>query len=261
MQKHKLKRNIQKGLSIVSAGIVILTSCGCNKNESEASSSPTIVVTDELLKKEVHYEYVLNLALSNDENTKKKFENRPIMFMKVKDESLLTTEFKKAFGDINAELYNPGSLMNLKFFGVWPECYSHYTIEDFKFSNCKINLTQQTLENFQGNTCEYYSMKIVITENIPTSVYGENIKDLKVGDTIELSAVVAGDKTLAFNQTGAGSECENVQKAIYGEGTLKTITEAGVLLDKNELTMSKNEIYSLETLLNDEYLNNLKLKR
>ena len=260
MQKHKLKRNIQKGLSIVAAGTIMLAATGCDKKESEAPTLPGIVVTDEYSKDEVRYEYVINTAYSNDETSKTYYQDRPVMFMKTISEEIDSTELEIVSWDgPMPSWWSPDNLLKSAFFGVWPECYKHYTTNDFKYNNSEITLNTKTLENFYGETCILRTITINIIKDMPTKIYGENIKDFKAGDVISATILTADDRILAFSQTGAGSECTNVQKAICGEGTLKTVNEAGVLEDTNETTMTKSEIYDLETSLNNEYFSNISL--
>ena len=254
-----MKYKLQKGIATMLAGVTIVSFGGCKKTDNEEQVLPSIIVTDELSKSKdgVRYEYVLNIGECADENLRKTTD-RPIRFMKVTDEQVSSTNLNEVSWDLCFPKWNdPNYLMHHYFFGVWPECYSHYTETDFKFNNSSITHSEKIIEDFYGSACTLRTITIKITKDMPTTLYGENVKDLKAGDVITATMLIANDSILAFNQTGAGSECQNVQSAICGEGTLKTVNEAGVLTDTNTVNMSKKEIFDLEAALNNEYLNDL----
>lgn len=200
----KLNQSKVKLISGVLATTMLFTLSGCNK-EDKKTDSISINIVDEMYEdKNGKYEYILNLEAIKA-NPLNKF-------------SLLK--------EVQTENYNNYSLdrktdafFNKYNYIMLPSCYEHYNngIENkgfykFIYENSKRKLEIKKLEGLDGNIFTLITNSIEITRNINPAykmlIGGQ--KQLLKGDKLESKTLMYDGEIIAFEQTGVGSECDNV---------------------------------------------------
>lgn len=285
MQKHKLKRNIQKGLSIVATGVVILTSSSCSKSENKTPTVPNnpslISVKDDWSGKIHDYQYLVDISKVLPEYG---YNLKGIQLFEVIDSKAYSTEYIDKSESVEWSwskiimirkiLSQPKSL-------VIPDCYLHF-VDGSMYQEKNGELVLKDTEKWRWlfeNTKSYYKEELIGSERFNKlklvysriefekditrrdKTYYNQDEPIYKGDTLESYALYLSNndgeciELIGFYQIGAGANCENVQSEIVGDfpSTITTIENAQII--KEPVTLTEDERSSLEANLDDSEIN------
>lgn len=293
MQKHKLKRNIQKGLSIIAAGVVLLTSTSCSKNENKTSTiqnNPSLVSAERYNGEITDYKYLVDCSkiFSHlDMN-----EKGMALFKVIDSKEISTEDFLNELDGDKKTYWSWSKITMMKNFLsqpqplVIPDCYTHfldYKTPIYREENGKIIFNNiDTWRNVFNKANCYYKEELIQAERfgymtlklVYNKIEFEKEIELKSsetyywidepihkGDTIESYSLYLSNldgecrELIAYYQTGAGSHCENVQNANFGDlhSIITTIEKAQIV--EEPVTLTEDERRALEDSLEHSEIN------
>ena len=285
MKKNNLKNNIQKGISVLATGAVMLSTNACSNTEAKNADIDTPKLVSVMRDRDNNiydYHYLVN--------TSKIFELYGkncggMEFFGIYNSIGFSTEFEERTGSI---VWRPSNvavarkILTQSHPLIIPDCFLHFwdnelyknvdgefILKNFGqdldlhtiFSNTKCYFKEELLYNTDGLIglrLVYSRMEFEEDFDRRDNIYSNNDKPIKKGDIIESYALYANDEysvcneLIAFYQTGAGSECKNVQNAIVGDfaSIIKPIENANLFDEPT--TLSGEEYYILKRSLNNQ---------
>ncbi len=236
MKNKKLIKNIKKGLCILVAGTVIGSFVGCSKNKNEVVS---INITDDTIESTDEYTYIFNPEFVEDNALKATFIDENIDLLRETENTYYTSSFSMEGASITNCMSKGtfGSFFNNL---VFPDEYTYVS------PTSRLIDTSLRCQDFVGfnsdDKYQYVEAKLVVKKDIPSYATSKT-KQLKKGDEMSSRAlyVLRGNevKLLAYEQTGVGSDCENVKEKTFGNIDNILISLSGKMDTDQDMTIDE----------------------
>ena len=232
MENLKLKKRLKKGLCILLAGTLIGSFAGCSKNNDEAVS---INIVDNNFESNDEYTYIFDPEFIEDETLKVKFADENIDLLRETEDTYYTSSLSMEGANIT-NLMTKGTFSSFFNDLVFPDRYSYVSPIS---SSINTSLERKDFIGFNNDVYQYVEAKLEVNKDIMR----DNYKALKKGDKMASRALYAkrGNKVylLAYEQTGVGSDCENVKEKTCGNID-ELLVNLGVIMDSDQdMTMSE----------------------
>ena len=244
INKDKLK-GLKRGIAMLSlATSLAMVSTGCSKETKE---------------EEIGYE-----VMTNDSET-------PELYSYVIDERGFESE-NYSFGDfellslakvVSEEKYDASNkatgFFRKNMVMIKPECYSLYG-EASWINGFDMSIDRKEISTgWSTYDVVDYSMTAKSDLNLNIDLLPAEYKEINEGDTLSSRAIYYEGELVAYKQTGAGSESQNVIDGTIGDVdlALSTVEDYG-LLDETEVVVER-QLHDIEDSINDkEYIKRLK---
>ena len=223
-----------------------VSSSACSKNEEEKIG---FQIENEInnLDNNGLYEYLVDYSGLESQNYDFSDNFNSKSFAKVDSEEIHGTSF---WNEKSSAYYRQNLVL------IWPDCYSLYDITPWlRESNFDLDLKYEQLKLLNGP--KFLVIYSSITAKRKLNLIGKDILnsdklEFLSGDNISSTAIYYEGELVAFKQTGVGSDCENVQKAIVGDVdiALNKISQLGLLKKSEKISLDDLLVYQEE--LNQE---------
>ncbi len=209
------KKNSIKGIIKYRLLPIILigaTAVGCysfTKNNKKLNENGYIVEEDSAFREDGNYSYLLDTRVLKSENIEKRINFARLIDNDSKSTGNLFTEFTSKFYSDNIMV-------------ILPNEYACYTSLVFSKDYFKIDYNKSVYQTLQGEIytvieTEYEAKDYIDIEyrNI-YSLKGSGLSEFQKGDILSSIAVYCQGQLVAYNQSGVGSNSENIKNAQFG---------------------------------------------
>lgn len=232
MRKSELRKNINKGICILLAGTIIGSFAGCSKTKNEAVS---INIIDNNFESNDEYTYIFDPKFIEDEALKVKFIDENIDLLRESKDTYYTSNIFMEGANIT-NLMTKGTFSSFFNYLVFPDGYSYVSPIS---SSVNTSLERRDFIGLNNDVYQYVEAKLEVKKDIIRS----NSKALKKGDKMVSRALYVKKENkvylLAYEQTGVGSDCENVKEKKCGSID-EVLINLGVIMDTDrDMTMSE----------------------
>lgn len=244
INKEKFK-GLKKGIAMLSlATSLAMVSTGCSKEVKEEEVGYEVMTNDSETPE--LYSYVIDER--GFESEKYDFDDfDPLYLAKVQNEEIYDFS-NKALG-----FFRKNMVM------IKPDCYSLYdNVSWIHGFNMSIDRKEISTE-WATYVVIDYSMTAKRDLDLNIDLLPAEYKEFNEGDTLSSRAIYYEGELVAYKQTGAGSESQNVIDGTIGDVdlALSTVEDYG-LLDETEV-IDEGKLHDIEDSLNEkEYIKRLK---
>ena len=248
-RKNELK-NIKKrlvALALATGMTVSMGGCSNNKGKQNQEESQTeLGYLIEYGYEAGLYTYIINkngLKISSKLKSQLDLdENKEISYARVVD----VDEFSTNVGFFDKENFTP-AWWGKHFYVVWPDCYDNFSKHDTK-ELFDINLRYEEIKELDGSLYTIIYFDAVSKKDWQRPKDFINKRRIYQGDTFSSIAICYNGKIIAYKQSGAGCDCENVTSSIKGDVDLALLK---VDVD-SVIEVSYDDLYSLQKELNKQ---------
>ncbi len=233
----ELKKKVK--LVTLAAGIAIIAT-GCTKKENDFQEIGYEIVSETDDTSEL-YSYIVNTH---------GFENENIVFSELDPISLYQVTEEENYNQNNKATGFFIKYMRI----VWPDCFSLYDTA-YRINGFDFQIQARKLSDTNGISpivVVHSSMTAKRDLNLNVTFLDSDQKEIKKGDTLSSTAIYYNGELVAYQQTGAGSDSQNVIDATVGDVdlALSTVEDYNLLRETEIIDLS--DLKELENALNEK---------
>ena len=240
-----MRKNI---FALTLATSMVLPVAGCEKDREESEIGFLVESTSSFDSDAGLYSYVINT--DGLESQKYDFSTA------IGNINLAKVVEKKEYGTINFNDMTPAYYrQNLRL--VWPSCFDGYGIAWFNDANFDCSFTMEEVKACAGGFYTIVYSSMTAKRDLLGPAANDAIRRLEKGDTLSSTAIYWKEELVGYQQTGVGSDCENVIESTVGDVdvALSKISDLGIV--DGVKTVDYHELYKYQEELNENKKNKI----